>query len=130
MPVIGAHPLSKKIAATRTIAQQSSRRNRQAREDLGGLSRQLSDLADVLDHWNYDVVQSQAAKNAISTASSALHRFLQHYFEVLSDIDKFINAADGLRPWTERMKLEIDSIYKLLDAYTLSLRVNLDMLHL
>jgi hypothetical protein len=120
----------KKVAATRTIIQQSSRRNRPAREDLGTLSRQLSDLSDLLDHWKYDVVQNQAAKDAVAIVSPALDRMLQHCLEALSDVESFVRAVDGLASWTEHVKLEIDSIYKLLDVYTLSLQVNLDMLHL
>ncbi|KAM3497309.1 hypothetical protein MY10362_009338 [Beauveria mimosiformis] len=120
----------KKIAGTRTIIQQSSRRNRPAREYLGTLARQLSDLSDLLDHWQYDVVQSQASKDTVAGVSPGLHRMLHHCFEALSDVEYFVRALDGLASWTEHMKLEIDGIYKLLDVYTLSLQVHLDMFHL
>lgn len=61
--------LTEKIVATKAIVQEPSRRNREAREDLGDLSRQLSDLCDILDHWRYDAVQNEAAKAAVSIVS-------------------------------------------------------------
>lgn len=119
-----------KIAATRVIVQESSRRNREARVDLGDLSRQLSDLSDVLNYWKYDAVQSDAATNVVAIVSPRLGRILQHCLEVLSDVDSFAGVVEGLESWSDHMKLEIDTLYKLLDAYTLFLQVSLDMLYL
>lgn len=94
------------------------------------MSRQLSDLSDTLDHWKYDAVQNEAAKAAVSLVSPRMGRILQHCLEVFDDVDNFVGVIEGLKSWSDYMKLGIDSIYKVLDVYTLSLQVNLDMLHL
>lgn len=118
------------VQATKKAAQEASRRNREVRPDFGDLSRQLSDLSDVLDLWQYDTEQNTGAKDAVASVVTRLSRLLEHCEEILQDIDGFIRDTQGLVSWTDELKVEMDGIYKLLDAYTLSLHVCLDMLNL